>query len=161
MATESLVKQLSHFSGPGRTSVPVRTSGGVEAASQSWKGGAPLIRSSGKLAIGTEDMTSGVVGFACSNATGVTSAAVAYVPAVPGIEFEATLEDGTSGDHALAQTDMFVAYGIAVTTAGLWYVDFAETSNVAVVVTEFVDPIGTVQGRIRCRLLDTVTIYND
>lgn len=160
MATEDSVRQLDHFNAPGMTSVPIRTNG-VEAAGQDWIAGSPLIRSSGKLAEGAEDLTANVIGFASSDASGTTDHAVSYIPAVPGIEFEATLENGSTGDHALAQTDMDVAYGLAVTAAGLWYIDQAETSNIACVVVAFVDPIGTVQGRVRARLLDTVSIYND
>jgi len=161
MAVESLVKQLSHFAAPGMSSVPVSTHVGIEGASQSYKAGAPLIRSSGKLVTAGNAAVADIVGFAEKNATGVTDAAVPFIPAVPGISFEATLENQSTGDYVLARADMFVDYGLRVTSGGLWYLNKNDTSTVAAVIIDFVDPLGTIQGRVRARLLDTVTIYND
>lgn len=165
MATEDSVKQLSNFSMPGQTSVQVSTGTTdnpyLEAASQTYKAYSPLVSSSGKLATASEDVTTAIiVGFATQDASGTTDNPTAVVTALSGLEFEATLEDGTGGDHALAQTDLFAHYGLAVTAAGLWYVDQAETASPAVVVVALVDPIGTVQGRVRVRLLNKVCLAN-
>lgn len=162
MAAEDQVVAFDHFKFNGGNSVPVNTENGIEAATQSWQPGAPLIRSSGKLAEAADDPTAAIVGFACAPATGVTDTPVSYIPAWPGIEFEATLEDQSGGDHALTQASMFVAYSVRQRTSnGAWYLDFNDTTNLGAIVVGLVDPIGTVQGRVRARLLDTVTIYND
>lgn len=165
MALEDSVQQLNNFSMPGLTSVQVsagnNTNPYLEAASQTWKAGAPLVASSGKLIQASEDITTAIcVGFATVDASGTTNNLTPVVPCLPGLEFEATLEDGGSGDHAIAQTDLFVKRGLAVTSGGLWYVDSAESSNVAVVIVELVDPIGTVQGRVRARILNKVCLAN-
>lgn len=162
MAAEDSVRQLDHFSAPGMTSVPVRTDGQEAGTPNStWLAGSPIRSSLGLLIDFAEDAVAGLVGFACADATGTAATPVSYIPAVPGIEFEATLEDGTNGDHVLAQTNVFAKYALAVTATGLWYLDEDDTTNVAAVVIALVDPVGTVQGRVRARLLDTVTIYND
>lgn len=162
MAAEDQVRAFDHFKLNGGNSVPVNTENGIEAAGQSWQEGAPLIRSSGSLAEASDDPTADIVGFAQKAATGTTGAAVSYIPAWHGIEFEATLEDQSNGDHALVQANLFVAFAIRQRTSnGAWYLDENDTTNDGAIVVGFVDPIGTVQGRVRARLLDTVTIYND
>lgn len=157
MATEDKVVQLNNFTGPGRTSVPART-GYLEGASQTYLAGAPLKASSGKLVTLVEDDIANIVGFAIQKATGVTNTLTGVIPALGQIEFEATLENGSTGDYALTQADLFSAYGLAVTATGLWYLDKAETTHKAAVIVELVDPVGTVQGRVRAQLLNAVTL---
>jgi hypothetical protein len=170
MATESLVRQIDHFAVIGLMSVPVKTgpsglsvlgnSGGVEAASQAWLSGAPLIASSGKLAEAATDPIAAILGFANADASGVTNQGASFIPAGPGLEFEATLENSSTGDLALALTHMYVKYGLKrITASKLWYVDQNDTSGVAVIVTGFVDPVGTIQGRVRVRLLNSAMAY--
>lgn len=165
MAAEDQVTQLSNFAMPGLTSVQLSTGTTdqpyLEAATQSYLSGAPLISSSGKLAIALEDVTTAIiVGFASVDASGTTDNPTSVIPALSGLTFEATLEDGTAGDHVLAQADLFAKYGLAKTAAGLWYLDEAETASPAAVVIALIDPIGTVQGRVRARLLNKVCLAN-
>lgn len=165
MAAEDQVQPFNNFTAYGMTSVPIRTgavNGYIEAAGQSWQPGAPLISSSGSIAEAADDVTTGIIGFAAYAASGTTGAYVDLIPAVPGIEFECNLEDQSAGDHALVQANLFTAYAIRQRTAnGAWYADENDTTNDAVIVVAFRDPVGTVQARVRVRLLDTVTIYND
>lgn len=159
MAAEDQVVPFNNFSRLGALSVPVRTDG-LEAAGQSWVAGAPLIASSGSLAEASDDPTSGIIGFACNDASGTTGAAVSYIPALPDIEFEATLEDQSNGDHALVAGNKYTNFAIRQRTAnGAWYLDENDTTNDGAVVVEFVEPVGTVQARVRARLLAAVTIY--
>jgi len=161
MAAEDSVRPLNNFTAPGMMSVPIRTNG-VEGGAQSWKSGAPIGVAFGLFAELADDFTSGAVGFASQDASTVAATPVSYIPCVPGIEFEATLEDQANGDHPLSQANLYAKYALRqVVATGAWYLDENDTGNAAAVVVALVDPIGTVQGRVRARLLDTVTVFND
>lgn len=168
MAAEDRVVPFNHFTYNGGNSAPVMTDG-LEAAGQSWVAGAPLISSSGRLAEAGDDPAAGtIVGFACSDASGVTDRAVSYIPAWPGIEFEANLEDQANGDHALVLANKYVAYSIRQRTSnGAWYLNENDSSGGQGRVVAFgvIDAdgtenvVGVVQARIRARILDSFTIY--
>ena len=161
MAAEDQVRMFDNFSMPGLTSVQVST-GYLEAAGQVYLSGAPLIdNGAGSLVTAADDVTTPIiVGFATYAASGVTDNETSVTPALSGLEFEATLESSSPGDHALAQTDLFAKYGFEVNGSNLWYVNQAETASPAVVVIALIDPIGTVQGRVRVRLLNRVCLGN-
>ena len=64
--------------------------------------------------------------------------------------------------HTLAQTDLWARYGVTQdATSGLWYVNFSDTTDIYVVITNLIDPIGTVSGRVGFKWMLTggKTIY--
>lgn len=126
----------------------IPTMEGVEAAGQSWKKGAVLIESSGKVAIASADPTSAILGVAAGDASGVTDAKCLFYPARPGMVFEATYEDETNENHALVQGDLYTNHALQVDSNGIWYVDENDTSNTAVVIVGHKDPIGTTRARV-------------
>jgi len=132
--------------GGGSGVVPLRK--GVEAASQSWKKGAVLIESSGSIAIAAADATSAILGVAAADASGVTGREVLFYPALPGMVFEATLEDQANEDHALVQGNLYANYAIQVDGNGIFYVDENDTSNTSVHVVGHKDAIGTTRARV-------------
>lgn len=123
-----------------------------QGASQTFKRGAVLINGSagnvGTLVEGGADPTV-IVGIAehdgSNTAVGVSS--IRYVPILPNIQFEMTLDDGT-GTYALVAGDKFKLYGIAKDGAGLWYIDQSDTSNTRVLITGFKDAVGTQAARV-------------
>lgn len=121
---------------------------GVEAAAQTFKLGAPLINSSGRLAIGLADLMTGIIGFAAGAASGVTDAKISYWVATGGQVFEATLEDQAIEDHALVRADMFSKKALQVDSNGVWYIDENDGVNKSVVIVGFRDAIGTVRARV-------------
>lgn len=154
MATEDQVREINHPAMDGHYSTDFKQ--GKEAASQSWKRGAPLIVVSGLLTEASEgDLSGDVVGFAVKDATGVTDTVTDFIPAFEELEMEGTLENGSTGDYALTQADVGALYGLAKTAAGIWYIDQADTTNPNVYIMSLVDPVGTVQGRVRFRLKRT------
>jgi hypothetical protein len=162
MAAEDSVRQLDHFRTWGFASVPVMAgrNAGYEAAGETYLAGSPLKRSSGQLTEISNADNADIVGFACFDATGVTNARVDYTPAVPGILFEATLEDQANGDHALAVANLYVPYAFRVTAGGLWYLNENDTDNDVAVIVALIDDVGTAQGRVLAQLLiDAVSIY--
>jgi hypothetical protein len=158
MAVEDQVTPFDHFTDNYANSCPVVTDG-LEAATQSWVAGAPLISSGGRLAEAADDPTSGIVGFACADASGVTDTAVSYIPARAGIEFEATLEDQANGDHVLVLANKYALFGIRQRTSnGAWYLNENDASGIGRVIS-FVEPVGTIQARVRAIIVDGGTIY--
>lgn len=129
---------------------PVRIFNAPEGAAQTFRIGAPLKLSAVAghenevLVVGT-DPTAGVLGVAAENATGVQGNVIAYWIAEPGVEFVGRVQDtGT-----LAYTQKGVAYGIVLdATNGIWRVDLSDTTNVNTIVTDLVDAVGDVNGRV-------------
>ena len=103
---------------------------GIEAASQTWKVGAPLVNSSGSLAeatTGTGGYAGTIIGFALAPATGVTGADVTFVPALQGLTMAGTVDGTLNGSNApgtgsVAQTAVWGGIGLQKDAAsGLWY----------------------------------------
>ena len=157
MAAEDKVQQINHPTDPGRLSDRVIT-GLLEASGQSYKAGAVVIASSGKVATAVNAQVTVILGLADKKAAGVVDSEVVLLPSI-GLEFEATLEDQAVGDLPLAQAHLFAQFGLRVTSGGLWYINFNDTSNKAATVIALVDPVGTVQGRVRAKFIDSVTVF--
>ena len=135
----------------GQTSTPVREAS--VKTSETWAKGAILVADTGQLAEAGGDPVL-IVGVALNTypATYVDVANVAkYIPAMPGIEFEGTIDAG-SGTTALTQAMLFTSRGL-VATSGVWHIDSSETTEDRVVITGLVDAVGTLAGRVRFQFL--------
>lgn len=130
------------------------TKHGQVAAAETWAKGAILISNgSGLLAEGGTDPVL-IVGVAphAFPATNVDVASfTSYVPAMPHIEFEGTIDDGT-GTVPIAQAMLYTSRGL-LATSGVWHIDSAETTEDRVVITQLIDPVGTLAGRVRFQFL--------
>jgi len=137
---------------------------GPEGATQTFKRGAPLVFTSGYLVEGTGPIDTGdsIVGIANADAHNTTAGAktMGYVPALQSIIFEGILSNSSTSSHALVATDLGLVFALAKDATSLaWYVDFFNTTNPCAVIIELVDPIGTVDGRVRFVIVDDATIY--
>lgn len=132
--------------GGGSGVVPLHA--GVEAAAQSFKKGAILIESSGKVGIAANDAVANILGVAAGDASGVTDREVLFYPALPGMVFEATFEDESGQDYALLQADFYTNHSVMVDSGGIWYVDKNDTTNTAVEIIGSKDAIGTTRARV-------------
>lgn len=82
-------------------------------------------------------------------------------PALPGVEFEASIDDNTAlGTGAIAAADQYAAYGITEDANGVWYVDKGKVAvaDVRVRITKLIDEVGTVNGRVRFVFLPIVNL---
>src|SRR6185369_17809571 len=103
-----------------------------EAAAQSYGIGAVLVDSSGKAAIAASDPTLGtILGVARTAATCVTDTDVILTPALPGVVFEANLDDST-GTLVSAITHLWGRFGLTL-SGGVFYIDSTDTTNIRVV----------------------------
>ena len=155
MATQ--VIRPFRVAGPSTLAIPVK--GGTAPVSETWEKGALLTRSSGRIIAAGADPTL-ILGVAIHEVT-VTVAGdeVKYVPAHLGLEFEGNLMGAAAANYTLVQTDQFITYGVAAdATTGFWYIDQSDTTNDRVVITDFVDPVGDVNARVRFVFLDANTI---
>lgn len=100
---------------------------GIEAASQTYKQGAPLVNSSGKLVEASANPTA-IIGIALAAATGVTNTQVLYYPAIQdGYFFLISIDKASAQGGALAvlaATTIYSTFGITKdATTGFWYLD--------------------------------------
>lgn len=131
----------------GKSAIPVRH--GPAAASETWKKGAVLVDSSGRLAEGSAN-PSPIIGVAVAPITSSSADDdVMYVPAEDNV-FEMSIDDSSDlGNGAIAQADLYKEYGITEDSAGVWYVDKNKTgANGRVKIMKFKDASGTTQGRV-------------
>lgn len=122
---------------------------GLEASAQSYKMGAPLIPSSGKLAeAGANPRT--FLGFAAYDAAAVADTKTRFYPALPHQVFEGTLDKASGlGTRALLQSDVYSEFGLTKDASGVWYVDIDKTTggtNTMVLIVGLKDPVGAIQG---------------
>lgn len=138
---------------------------GIEGTSQTWKVGAPLVLSSGKLIEATTSTSakSGIIGFAYAAATGVASSDVPYCPpASHMITFQGTVDGTLSSSNApgtgtLTQANMFTGGTLQKDAAsGLWFLCNSATGDF--IFTDAIDPVGTVNGRVRVEILSTICL---
>ena len=138
---------------------------GLEAASQTWKVGAPLVNSSGSLAeasTGTTGYAGLIIGFALAPATGTTGADVMFVPALQGLCLSGTVDGTLSGSNApgtgsVAQTAVWGGIGLQKDAAsGLWFL--CTTGTASFIIVGLIDPAATVNGRVRVQILRAQTL---
>jgi hypothetical protein len=127
-----------------------------EAASQSFDAGDVVISSSGKVAIGTSDPAANLIfGVAAEDASGVTDKKVGVYIADESAEFSAQVQD--TGTLALANVG--AQYGIVLdATNGIFRVDLSDTTNKRVTITELLDAIGDVNGRVVFKFMNAARL---
>lgn len=140
--TKGFTPAKQHF---GHTSTPVisGTAGGTIRV------GDVVMASSGTVVVATADQTATILGVAASSAT--SGQAVNIWAALPGVVFEATLEDQSNENHALTAANLWTKYAVQVDPAGstYHYVDENDSTNYSVVVVKFVSATTTVRGRVQ------------
>ncbi len=121
-----------------------------------------VINSSGRVIKATDDAKLEFVGLA-TEAASAAGDVLSVVPAIPGVVFEATLEDDGTAGHTLAasEADVFIQYAVKVDPAGsaLHFIDQNDTSDISVVILAYVDPAATVRGRVECMFLASTTVF--
>lgn len=155
------IRPLIMNSGPGGAPVTGSYSG-LEGANQSFTTNTPLIASGGRLITALANGTSeGIIGLSTQGASGTTDTEIGFAVWQPGSILEGNLDDALDGDnapgtHALAVADIYTLVGVVKDAAsGHWYFDEEATDDEKAVIIKLVDPVGTVQGRVRAMILGT------
>ena len=137
----------------------------IEAASQTYKKGAPLIFSSGKVAVATS--AAGLIGIAVAPATGVTSADAPVVMFMPTVVINICVDKvlvATNAPGTGKPSDFTIGsvYGISVDAAsGNWYLSLtAGTLAAAATLIEYdTDQTSVINGFVKARVLQSVTAW--
>lgn len=132
---------------------PLRRMGGgvlplfnvTKASATTWTRGDIIIGTSG-LAVEAADgpVRGTILGVAVEDAVnGNTKALVCAV--LPDVVFQGKIATGDAGgDYTSLVTNRFTSYGLSLeaATSGVWYINAADTTDLAVRVLEFIDDIG-------------------
>lgn len=122
-----------------------------EAAGQSFKVGAVLVLSGGKLTKGVTGSKLNIPGIAAEAASGVTDDKRLIYLADENAEFVMRVAD----TQALALAQIGTSYGLVLdATNDIFRVDTTDTTNVAVKVVELLDAVGDVNGRVVVKFLN-------
>lgn len=159
MAKATAKQSLKFARSSGLTVSP--SAPGVEAATQTWKKGAPLKFVGGFLTQLAEADVTGIAGIALGDATGVTGKAANYCPAQPGCVFEGEFSDLTDGLNTPTQAIVGEDFGLNMAGDGDWFIDNDEAAaELSVTVIGFKDAIGTVNPIVFFVFKHSTTIYN-
>ena len=125
---------------------------GFEGASETYIEGALLILDSGdsnRLDEGGTDPVN-IEGIAARSAIGTAATAIPYYPALPGVVFEGSLDDGSAaGTGTITASDFGASYGVTRDSGGIWYVDKNKTgADARVKIIGFRDALTTITGRV-------------
>lgn len=122
----------------------------LEAATQTFKRGAPLVFSGGYVQEATASSEE-VIGIAATDGSNDASAGTSVqrvIPIIPGMVFEGATSSALT-DRATAQTDAGAIWGIAKDATNLgWYLNASESTNYKVRIIGFKDAVTTTNGRV-------------
>lgn len=131
----------------------------TKASATTWLKGAIIIATSGLAVEAADGPTTGtILGVAAEAAVAGSTSALIY-PALPNVIFSGRLATGdTGGAYTSLVTDRYVkGYGIALEgTTGTWYINQADTTDDAVMITDFIDDIGDSLALCRFVFIDSV-----
>lgn len=135
---------------------------GFEGATQSFKAGAVLVYDTGQLDEGGANPTA-IAGVSVHGAAATQAANCPYIPALPGVIFEGTLDDGNDlGTGAWAAADAGLEYGLTKDANGIWYVDKNKTGangRVRILAPGSNVIVGTVQPRVLFTFTSDIALY--
>ena len=139
----------------GKGTVPVMEV--TKASATTWAKGAVIIGTSGLAVEAADGPTTGtILGVAAEAATDGNTTALIY-PAFNDVVFKGRIATGdTGGDYTSLITNRYVRYGISLDASTAWYINAADTSDLAVMVLEFVDAIGTNLAEVEFVFVDSV-----
>jgi hypothetical protein len=127
----------------------------LEGAAQTFKVGAVVVLTAGKLVKAATAPVAAIVGIAAEAASGVTDRKIGVLVADEIGEFQGRVQD--TGALALAQVG--AQYGLVLDSVGgkdIFRVNVSDTTNKAVVVTELIDAVGDVNGRVGFKFMNAV-----
>ena len=128
----------------------------LEGASETFKRGCPIGRgassSAGYLVANGTGSAGTILGVAMEDGHNTSRGlyTMPYVPALPHILFEGQVHHATSASAAkIQQSDMGSSFGLALTSAGKSYINKADISAPQITIVDFIDPVGTTNGRVK------------
>lgn len=144
----------------GQTSIPLWNA--PEAASLTSIKGSVMLFTAGFLTQAALQAVAGIAGVATTDGHNTTAGAknMEFVPALPGLRFEGTLNVDSTNTHILVATNLGIAYGLVIdVTNKRWFIDPSDTTHDAVNTVKLIDDIGTVKPRVEFVFIASTTIF--
>jgi len=131
------------------TGTPALTQTFPEAASQTFKAGDLVYRNNGYVTVCGADpaLILGVALEDAHNASNDGDYDIQVLIINGWTEFIMQVYHSNAANNKIEASDLGKKYGIAV-SSNQWYVDKTDTSNTRVIIHDFLDPVGTVNGRV-------------
>lgn len=128
----------------------------TKESATTWVRGAIIIATSGYAVEASDGPTTGtILGVAAEDAISGNLTALIH-PALPQLVFTGRIATGdTGGTVNLAATNRYIRYGLSLDSTTTWYVNVADTTDLAALVLDLVDPIGTAWGRVNFTFCDS------
>jgi len=128
----------------------------TKESATTWVKGAVIIATSGFAVEAADGPTTGtILGIAAEAAVADTTTAL-IVPALPEVVFSGCIATGdTGGDYTSLVTNRYLRYGVSLDSSTAWYINAADTTDLAVMVTEFIDDIGDNLARVKFVFVDS------
>lgn len=127
----------------------------LEGAAQTFKPGHVVILTAGKIVKGASAAVAAIVGIAAEAASGVTDRKIGVYMADENTEFQGRVQD----TGALALANVGAQYGLVLDAAAgrdIFRVNLADTTNKAVIVTELIDAVADVNGKVVFKFINSV-----
>ncbi len=141
----------------GYYSIPKNSA--LEAAAQTFQRGDPLIAtgSDGQIQEPTTNPVANIVGIAAAPASGITNEEIAYIPSnASGVLFVGRVRND-AGDVATALSQLLENFRLQLDT-GVWKINVEDNATPCVQIIGFVDPVGTVGGRVKFKFLPSTIL---
>jgi len=127
----------------------------LEGAAQTFKVGAVVVLTAGKAVKGATAAVAAILGIAAEAASGITDRKLGVLVADENSEFQGRVQD--TGVLALALVG--AQFGLILDSVGgkdIFRVNIADTTNKAVIITELIDAVGDVNGRVAFKFINSV-----
>ena len=127
----------------------------LEGAGQTFKPGHVVILSAGKIVKAASAAVAAIVGVAAEAASGVTDRKIGVYVADENAELQGRVQD----TGVLALANVGAQFGIVLDAAAgrdIFRVNLADTTNKAVTVTELIDAVGDVNGKVVFKWMNAV-----
>lgn len=123
-----------------------------ESADETFLEGAILIESSARAEEGGADAVN-ILGIAAEpgdNNSVAGGGTVRYIPAIPGMLFEATLSDDVGGGYVSLAADLLQEFGFTKATNNHYYLDKGKLNGASgrARLVRFIDAVGTIDARV-------------
>lgn len=129
----------------------------TKASATTWNAGDIIIATSGLAVVATDGPTTGTILGVAADTQAAGNTEVLIYPALPDIIFTGRIATGDAGGaYTSLVTNRYLRYGISLDSTGTWYINAADTTDLAVLILEFIDAIGTSLAKVKFCFIDSL-----
>jgi hypothetical protein len=136
--------------------MPMPTLRVKKESATTWVKGAVIIATSGYAVEAADGPTTGTILGVAHEAAVAGQLTALIVPALPEVVFSGKIATGdTGGDYTSLVTNRYLRYGVSLDSSGAWYINAADTTDLAVMVLDFIDAIGDNLAKVQFCFIDS------